>query len=237
MKIVLLCFALLAAYIGYEWFRVGNLIKIGVALSAQARSFNREEGVRHVLVVGDSTAVGVGASPEGSVPGRLSRELDASIENHAVSGAQTADIASQFQKARRERYDLVLIQVGANDIIRGNSLKKAAENANLFLADAAKLSDRIVLLTAGKIGEAPFFPRVAAPLVTWRAGLLRERFIAVAAKHDVLYVDLFEKAEQFAKSDYASDSLHLSDSGYAKWFNVIKNDVRARWPEPFTREE
>jgi lysophospholipase L1-like esterase len=90
----------------------------------KARAFQREGNAgTSLLVLGDSTAVGVGAdTPQESVAGLMAQALSIdSVENRGVSGAQVRDLISQIGRARRHGYTYILIMVGGNDIIRFHS--------------------------------------------------------------------------------------------------------------------
>jgi lysophospholipase L1-like esterase len=212
-----------------------GLVRIGTEIGSHAENFNRAEGGMSVLVFGDSTAVGQGVSdPVFSVAGRVSAWLNASVENYAKSGAVTHDVLDQIAKAQKDRYDLVLIQIGANDVIRFRSLSDAQADLKRILQEATRLSDRVVLLTAGKIGTAPFFPIITGPLLTHRAAQLRDRFKPTVEGFGAVYVDLFTAADPFAsdpKRYYSPDGLHLSDDGYGFWFDQVQQAVIKKWPE------
>lgn len=235
MKYVLISVALAAvAYILFYSIRTICLVRISAGLVADARPFVSTEGVRALLVLGDSTGVGVGSSAEGSVAARLSTYLDASVENHAKSGARADDIGGQLKKVRKSLYDMALIQVGANDIIRFGSSRKAGEDIEASLSRAREVSDRVVLLTGGKIGDAPFFPKPFGFLWINRAATLRERFMVAAEKHGVVYIDLFNAKDPFASDAeryYAPDGLHLTADGYGFWFDEVKKSIEKTWPE------
>ncbi len=225
---VLLLLVLL--YVLYECVRVWRLI--GRVPSAER--YERSFGSQSMLVLGDSTAVGVGAlTPGGSVAGYLAAALDASVENYAKSGAVAADIHAQFARAQRGQYDLVLVQIGANDVIRFRSHQGAQENLDRLLQAVAHTSDHVVLITAGKIGDAPFFPRLLAPILTMRAQALRKRFIETATLHGAVYVDLYHAADPFSSDParyYAPDGLHLTSDGYRFWFDETRQAIQKRWP-------
>lgn len=227
--------AVLLSYLVLEIVPISHAMKVSADLVARTRSFQRAEGTQSMLVVGDSTAVGIGASdPRNTVAGRLSAYLDASVENYAVSGAVAADLAGQIAEAKKNRYDLVLVQIGANDVIKLLSLKSAQESLDTALETLEEKSDRIVVLTAGKIGNAPLFPWFIGPLFTYRSSLLRERFIATGAAHGATYIDLFAMKDPFNTDPtryYGPDGLHLADDGYAFWYEAVKTGVGVRWPE------
>ena len=94
-----------------------------------------------VLVVGDSTAVGLGCvSTEESVAGRIAREFPyASIENHAQCGARVANVLKQLESVSGP-YDAVLIAVGGNDVIRGTRERALLRDLEAVLLRARELS-------------------------------------------------------------------------------------------------
>jgi len=222
------------AYVCYEYVRIHNLINVSAKLVAQARPYESATGTLSVLVLGDSTAVGVGSPNDESVAGRLGVYLNASVENYAVSGAVTSDLAAQIAQAKKPKYDLILIQVGANDIIRFHSPETTAQTFDVALKSLQPRSDRIVLLTAGKVGEAPLFPRLFGWLWTWQAAHMRTQFMAVAQADNVAYVDLYNIPDPFSSDPsryYAPDGLHLTGEGYGFWFDQVQKTIQARWPD------
>lgn len=235
MKIIVLIILCVIGYAVFETVRVRALVTTSAQLVAQAMRYERETEGPRILVIGDSTAAGVGAaSPEESVPGRVGSFLEASVENHAVSGAVVSEIMAQFKDAKEEAYDLILIQGGANDIIQLLPLETTVMQMEALLSHARTKSDRVVLLTAGKVGDAPLFPRIAAPYFTHRAAWLREEFIRISEERGVNYVDLFSAADVF-KTDtsryYAPDFFHPSGNGYEVWFIEAQKIIEEEWPE------
>lgn len=235
MKYVLILAAfMLLAYAGFETIRIFRLVKISARLVAQNTPFSKETGGQSLLVLGDSTAAGVGSVPEGTVAARISDVLDMSVENHARSGAKVADILTQLSSAQREKYDLTLIQIGANDIIRFTNLGDLQDSLSRALEEVRAHSNRVVVLTAGKVGEAPFFPRMLGWIWTMRAAQVREVFIAETEKHGVLYIDLFSAPDPFSEDPgtyYAPDGLHLRADGYQYWYTETLRAMQARWPD------
>lgn len=235
MKLTIVLVALLViTYIGYEVVRMSRLVKVSGRLVEGAEPYQSDLGERSLLVLGDSTAVGVGAASDGTVAARLGNALDASVENYAKSGAVTSEIATQFSKAKLDHYDVVLIQIGANDIIRFHSVDATDEDLRAALDTITKKSGHVVLLTAGKVGEAPFFPRLFGWLWTRRAAQVRTQFMAASTAYGVAYVDLYNGPDPFKKDPqryYAPDGLHLTADGYRVWAEQVEQVVFDRWPE------
>ncbi len=241
MKLFLIVAAVgVLTYVLVEIVRVLRLARRSFALAKDSRPYSCGVGAFTILVLGDSTAVGTGAkTPEESIPGRLGSHLRASVENYAQNGATVSDILQQLARAEREHYDLILVQAGGNDIIKLRSLQVSNTNMDALLFDIRKRSGRVALLTAGRLGKAPFFPKLIAPLFTARSLALRSLFTTTAERHGVLYVDLLGMSSRFDADPgryYAADMLHLTGAGYGLWFEKLERDMRARWPELFTTQ-
>ncbi len=234
MKVVLVLLTFVLLYGVYEAIRVYSLATKSQTLIAGATAFSREGGAMDMLVLGDSTAVGVGATPETSVPGRVSDFLNASVENYAVSGARVVGLFAQIEKAQKESYDFVLIQVGANDITHGTPPQEVRADLDKILSKASSLSERVVVLTAGKVGDAPLIPWFARSLLNSRTAKVRDVFMETTGKHGAVYVDIYSRELNFSDDVprfYAPDQFHLSGDGYGEWFSIVREYVEKKWPE------
>ncbi|NBV76823.1 SGNH/GDSL hydrolase family protein [bacterium] len=223
---VYIAFIAISLFVAKQW---GNEIARNTA------PFLREKGSISLLVLGDSTAYGVGASaPDKSVPGRLADFLNGSVENYARSGALTREIRDQFLQSQRSRYDLVLIQVGANDVMFGKSLESAARSLQETIRLVHSKSERVLVLTAGDIGLAEIFPWPLSTIFSYRTRILREAFKRVCVEEKAVYVDIYAQPDIFGTAPhkyYAKDGLHLLDSGYEYWFDIVRGYVEKNWPE------
>ncbi|MDO9286719.1 MAG: GDSL-type esterase/lipase family protein [Aquabacterium sp.] len=178
-----------------------------------------------LLIVGDSTAVGTGASStRTSLAGLIARAYPAlAIENRAQDGARFADVEAQL--AGERHFDLVLVQAGGNDVIRLVGDDRLQADIERVVARARQTADRVVLMPAGNVGNAPFFFAPVSWWMTRRSRHLHALVRAAAARHGALYVNLFrERAEDpFAhqRALHAVDGLHPSDAGYRLWFDAL----------------
>jgi acyl-CoA thioesterase-1 len=87
-----------------------------------------------ILVFGDSIAAGFGLPQQEAFPARLEAKLRADglsvhVINAGVSGDTTADGLARLDWSLAEKPDLVILELGANDALRG--LDPAAVRANL----------------------------------------------------------------------------------------------------------
>lgn len=91
-----------------------------------------------LVVVGDSLTAGLGLVPEQSFPSRLQAHLLAQginvrVENAGVSGNTTADGLARLDWAVGEDADAVILELGANDALRGLPPEKAEANLDAML--------------------------------------------------------------------------------------------------------
>lgn len=184
-----------------------------------------------VLVVGDSTAVGTGASsPAASVAGLLAaRHPRLAITNLGEDGAKFDAIARQLERAQG-RWDAVLMLGGGNDVIRLTGYEKLQDAVGRVAQLASERSDLVVFLPSGNVGNAPFF---FPPLSWWmaqRSQMLHEIVRGAARVHGAAYVNLYkERADDpFAQEPRrmnARDGLHPSDAGYRLWYDELNRQA------------
>ena len=189
--------------------------------------------VRRVLVVGDSTAVGIGAtSPSETLVGHIVAQFPLThVENHARMGARAHDMPTQLGLAEEARYDAVLIAVGGNDILRGTPRPAFQASLEQALARACALSEIVILVNCPNIGAAPLFPWPLTAILSRRSLRYRATFETVCAGHPVDFVNFtYEpKLDPFrrARSVYfASDGLHPTGAAYALCFERLKSATR-----------
>lgn len=195
----------------------------------------------HLLVVGDSTGVGTGASHAAfSVAGLLGKAHPGlAIQNVAQDGARFEAVPGQFRAAVAPAagFDVILISAGGNDVIRGSSAQAlaAALDASFRAARERLASGGLFLVQpAGNVGNAPFFPQPLAGVMNDRAAAMHQAVRAAAARHGAVMIDMARDKDNdpFAqnKALNASDGLHPSDAGYRVWRDELfaQSDLQHR---------
>lgn len=214
--------------------RTGLKLGESADLARRSEPFQRllDQPTRRLLIVGDSTAVGTGASsPRTSLAGLLADAYPGlHIENRGRDGAKFDELLAQLDGDTR--FDMVLVQAGGNDVIRMRSLQAVAEDIDRVAERARQRADLVVLMPAGNVGNAPFFFPPVSWLMTRRARELHDGVQTAARRRGAVYVNLFKEREDdpFAQqpSLNASDGLHPSDAGYRVWFEELQAQAGLR---------
>ncbi|MDM0075197.1 GDSL-type esterase/lipase family protein [Variovorax sp. J2P1-59] len=190
----------------------------------------RAEGAR-LLVVGDSTAKGTGASgPECSLPGLLCRANPSlTVVNHGQDGARFEDFLAQLEAD--ERFDAVLILGGGNDVLRMTRDAALRDSIRRVAQRARVRSDLVVFMPPGNIGNVSFFLPPWSWWMTYRSRRLHAIVSEEARANGALYVSLFRDRDDdpFArhpKRMSARDGLHPGDAGYELWQRELEAQVQ-----------
>jgi lysophospholipase L1-like esterase len=223
----------------FHALRMRQLIRIGTDLANAAVPYEQAptEAAERVLFIGDSSAVGTGASdPTLTTAGRYGAEHpQAEVLNLGVNGSKTHELIPRLDALEGESFDLIVIQIGGNDIVRLTPTDEHEESLRGVLERAQGLTDTIVLLHSGNVGTSPFFPFGTRWIWTRKTRAVRDMYLRVAPEYGARYVDLFaEKGEDRFALDpdrfYAPDNFHPSEEGYRVWYEEIENVLAQELP-------
>ena len=224
--IIIACLALILIEGAQLFWRIRGSADI----TEWSKTFSHENGASSytVLVVGDSTAAGVGASkPEESIAGRLFTDFPSiSLMNVGEAGLRLANVIAKLETVNDRHFNLVIIQAGGNDVVRLTPLEDLEKNLEEVFLRALKIGDQVAFLPAGNIGLAPIFPWPLNWLLTARARKTHEIYLRQVAKHNILFADFFNerKDDIFAtdiKRYYAPDVFHPSGEWYRLWYETF----------------
>jgi lysophospholipase L1-like esterase len=217
----------LAALLGLVLISSGcafSRLQTTAELSREARPFSADPpaATHRLLIVGDGSAVGTGASaPSRSLAGLIAaRHPDWRIDNRARNGARCSDMSAQLADAGPA--DTVLILCGRNDVTHLGSRDDLHDALLAASRQARALAPEVILLQPGDVGQAPFF---LAPLSWWMNSRSRELQAIgqqVAQESGARQVRL---SGIYAADTHAADGLHLNDAGYARWFAALQEQA------------
>jgi lysophospholipase L1-like esterase len=211
------------------WRGIGRARRFAKA----GRRFERRLSSRRatVLILGDSTGVGVGATrPEESVAGLFAADYpDAEIVNIAVSGTRVADAIAQARRCFEAglHFDLALLHVGGNDVVADTPSHRLADDCDTLMRELGRVAARTAWLGPPDLGLAPLFPRAYAWVMAARSRAASKIFSAAAARHNVLFVDFSAPAHvayfrKRRREHFAVDGFHPNSASYKYGYAVAR---------------
>ena len=185
-----------------------------------------------ILFLGDSTAVGTGADDNRhSTAGYFGQDFPlAEITNISQNGKKIQELLTELNTQTFGKYDLVVIQIGGNDIMKLTPFKNIESDLVSVIERAKTIGRYVVILHSGNVGIAPIFHWPFDVIMTNRSRKVREIYMRQAKAHGVMYVDLFSEREgdlflKDVKRYYSADSLHPSGDGYRWWYERIRGTL------------
>lgn len=194
----------------------------------------------NLVVLGDSTAAGVGAGrPDGSYPSQLAERLArdgyrVDLSAFGISGARTADVLrEQVPRAEALHADLIFVGIGANDALHVTPIESVRTDMHEILRRLEATGATVVVAGAPDMHIEAFLEPLRS-LSAWRGRMVEEAIASVAAVHDVPVVPLRTVAgPRFAANPRlynSADKLHPSAAGYGVWVDAILPVVRDALP-------
>jgi acyl-CoA thioesterase-1 len=109
-------------------------------------------GAQQIIVAfGDSLTAGLGVTPDESYPAQLQAKLRAEgysyrVVNAGASGDTTAGGLRRVDWALKNKPDIVIVALGANDALRGQDLTSVRANLDGIVARFQKAGARVLLV-------------------------------------------------------------------------------------------
>ncbi len=204
----------------------------GYSKRAQRYARRLENASHRLLIVGDSTGVGLGAlSIEDSIAGRLARDYPrASIENRAELGARVACVLRQLADVDAD-HDAVLIVIGGNDILRRTSYRDLSVALEAVITRAREVAPLVIVVNSGNVGGAPLFGWPLNVLLSRRSLQVRRIFALTCRRMRAQFVNLtfVPRRDPFGRHRelyFAEDGLHPSSAAYEYCYDVLKRRTR-----------
>jgi|GEM_PF-4812945 len=185
-----------------------------------------------VTILGDSTAVGTGASDYTKTYHYqfLARHADRysfDVKNKGVVGARTADLARQIESMRES--DIAIITIGGNDVTHGTAWASVERDLASALGTVSQKAKRVVLLTPGDLGDVLIVPYPLRRYWASKSPVLSKLATRVAGDKKITHIDIYALGgTQFRDEPYtyyATDLFHPSDAGYKLWADALDAKV------------
>lgn len=202
-----------------------NLFLFALVLSGNAAA---QDKPLKIISFGDSLSAGYGLPPASSFPARMTARLkglgrNVLVVNASVSGDTTSAGLSRLDWAVPADAEAVIVELGANDALRGLPPTQARQNLDAILE---RLTARgSLVLVAGMQAPRNLGPEYAAAF----DGLYRD----LAAKHGALLYPFFLEGVALRPELNLADGIHPNERGIA----VIVDGILPRVLELIDRAE
>lgn len=182
------------------------------------------------VVIGDSSSVGVGTTPEKSYPWLLSswlgEQFHVTLNVVGFGGATTADVErTQVDAALALEPDLVLVEIGANDTTHLTPIPLVRRNISGALRRLAAGDAEVVVIGPPHMGTSPAFVEPLRSLTGLRGTMVKKAIEEEAEKLDLPFVDLAAGTRRAFENEpeehYSSDWFHPGAAGYKLWAEVM----------------
>jgi acyl-CoA thioesterase-1 len=180
-----------------------------VPVSAAATAVPASGAGTHVLACfGDSITAGYGLAPGQSFPDALQRQLDAQnyhykVVNQGTSGATTKDAVTLLAAVLRLHPEVVIVEFGGNDGLRGLPLTQSQHNLDQVLGALA--AAHIKVLLAGITLPPNYGPDYIRSF--------GEVFRTLAAQHHVAFIPMIYKDLIAVPGTIQADGIHPTAKG------------------------
>ncbi len=163
-----------------------------------------------IVAFGDSLTAGLGVDPAEAYPGQLARWLREQgfayeVINAGVSGDTSAGGLRRVEWILKSQPQLVIVELGANDGLRGQPLEETYKNLNAII-ESLKAKGIIVVLAGMQL------PLNYGEDYTQE---FSELYVRLAQKHELPFIPFFLEGVAMQRHLNQGDGLHPTAEGYA----------------------
>lgn len=124
--------------------------------SVESNSQNTEIQQKTIVFFGNSLTAGYGLEEEFSFPSIIQRKIDSlklnyKVINAGLSGETSADGNKRIDWILKQKPDVFVLELGANDVLRGQNLSNTNQNLRLILNKVLVKNPDVKLVIAGMI--------------------------------------------------------------------------------------
>ena len=163
------------------------------------------QGAPTILVLGDSTGYGTGASKNtDTIAGRIGTDFTSySIANKSKNGRTIGELVEVAKNLEGE-YELILLQIGGNDILQQKDVYEVEKQLQEIIRALSDNTNNLLMMSSGNVGGASAFRDDEAVFYESLTRTYREMFLRVATNTELTYIDLFLEPEVDSISDRKS---------------------------------
>ena len=168
-----------------------------------------------IVALGNSLTEGLNVDPQQAYPAQLQRKLrgqgyDVKVINAGIAGETSAGSLARADWILKLQPDVVILETGANDGLRGGDLQTMFENIDRLIARLK--SEGVTVVLAGM--------QIVQNMGQEYAGEFRNVYIRLAEKHGVVLIPFFLEGVAANQQLNQADGIHPTAEGYSV---VVKN--------------
>jgi lysophospholipase L1-like esterase len=206
-------------------------------LAREPRMFGDAGAPLEYVVLGDSTAAGVGADYESGIAVGTATELGrtrrVTMTNFGVSGARVRDVVrDQLDAAVARKPELVLLAVTPNDVTHLTCIRSMRRDLETIVTRLRAANPHVAIVVTGSadMSAPPRIPRLLRPVAGWRTRAVNRMVIDVAAKRGLTFAPIARETGPLFHRDptlFDTDGFHPNARGYAAWRAVLNPALHA----------
>lgn len=186
-----------------------------------------------LLVLGDSTAAGVGAATQDeALPGNLARGLAArtgrGVQWQAVgrNGATARDLVTDYlDTAAARRWDVVFLTIGANDALGLRPRAAFGRDIRSILTTLTAVSPVVLVSSLPAFFRFELLPNPLRFNLYLHSQSLEDAARSIAATFDTVHMS--PPPPPYTPGFFATDLFHPSAIGYRDWADFAVEDAAA----------
>lgn len=181
-----------------------------------------------ILFLGDSITAGYGVAREEAYPALVGQRLESLGINHveiingSISGSTTASALSRLKWFRKTSPDVLVLALGANDGLRGLSVKKMEENLGQAISFAKK--NKMDVILAGMQIPPNYGPDYA--------GDFKQVFTTLANAHGIVLIPFLLEGVGGRPEMNQPDGIHPNREGHQQIAKTVFPFILEQIQEP-----
>jgi len=188
---------------------------------------------RRLLVIGESTAAGVGATAHArALPGFVADELvrrsggTVAWTVRAQTGATARRVLREMLPSGEEPFDLILLTIGINDLFDRRTPRQWKADLRRLVEALAGDGGRTRVIVSGMppVHLIPAIPQPLRFVLAGRARAMDRITWQVSAACGATYVPISQPRTS-GREIFAADGFHPSPAGYRQWAEAIAEAI------------
>lgn len=191
----------------------------------EASSNNKiEKGGKIIMFFGNSLTAGYGIDPKDAFPALIQEKIDSlglnyEVINAGLSGETTASGENRVEWILKQKVDVFVLELGANDGLRGINLKETKSNLQEIIDQVAETYPEAELILAGMQIPPNMGPEYASEF--------RKIFPELAEKNDIHLIQFLLQGVGGEPELNLADGIHPNEEGHKilaeNVWEVLKN--------------